>query len=191
MGRLVERFIMRVFVSYATRDHPVAERICKTLSASDIRCWLDNFEVTPESDWLKAAAAAIRESSHGLFLLSPAAVKSPSAMKEYRDMLAMGKPIYVALIEKVDPDDLPAELRTARVYNLAEHFDSEMERLKQAIHENAGALTTAPQAAETHDITITLQANLTDLDTDKFVDLIARLVEVGIQDIKVVNVSAG
>jgi hypothetical protein len=182
---------MRVFVSYATRDHPAAERICYSLSADNIRCWLDNFEITPESDWLKEAAKAIRESSHGLFLLSPAAVKSPSAMKEYRDMLALGKPVYVALIEAVDPDDLPAELRTVRAYNLAEHFDSELNRLKQALNDNAGAFTLGPQPAKTHDITITLQANLTDLDTDKFIDLIARLVDVGIQDIKVVNVSAG
>ena len=181
---------MRVFVSYATRDHPTAERVCQALSASDIRCWLDNFEVTPEADWLKEAAAAIRDSSHGLFLLSPAAVKSPSAMKEYRDMLAQGKPVYVALIEPVDSDDLPAELRTARFYNLAEHFDSELDRLTQALNDNAGALMVGPRAAETHDITITLQANLTDLDTDKFIDLIARLVDVGIQDIKVVNVTA-
>jgi hypothetical protein len=182
---------MRVFVSYATRDHPVAERICQTLSSDNIRCWLDNFEVMPEADWLKEAATAIRESSHGLFLLSPSAVKSPSAMKEYRDMMAQGKPVYVAMIEPVDPDDLPSELRTARVYNLAEHFDSELDRLKQALNDNADALPIGRQASSGSDITITLQANLTDLDTDKFIDLIARLVDVGIQDIKVVNVTAG
>lgn len=181
---------MRVFVSYATRDHPAAERICQNLSAGGIRCWLDNFEVAPESDWLKEAAAAIRESSHGLFLLSPASIKSPSAMKEYRDMLALGKPVYVAQIEPVDPDDLPAELRAARIFDLAKHFDAEIRRLKQALDDNADALTVGPQTAA-HDITITLQANLTDLDTDKFVDLIARLVDVGIQDIKVVNVTPG
>lgn len=182
---------MRVFVSYATRDHPVAERICQTLGSDNIRCWLDNFEVTPEADWLKEAAAAIRESSHGLFLLSPAAVKSPSAMKEYRNMLALGKPVYVAAIEAVDPDDLPAELRAASVYNLADDFDREIGRLKQALNDNADAVPTQRQAASSSDITITLQANLTDLDTDKFIDLIARLVDVGIQDIKVVNVTTG
>lgn len=182
---------MRVFVSYATRDHPAAERICQTLSAANIRCWLDNFEVTPEADWLKEAATAIRESSHGLFLLSPSSIKSPSAMKEYRAMLALEKPTYVAQIEPVDPDDLPAELRTARVYNLAEHFEQEIDRLRQALQDNAGATTVGLQTADTRDITITLQANLTDLDTDKFVDLIARLVDAGIHDIKVVNVTAG
>ena len=182
---------MRVFVSYATRDHPTAERICQEFSAAGIRCWLDNFEVMPDADWLKMAATAIRESSHGLFLLSPAAIKSPSAMKEYRDMLALDKPTYVAVIDQVDPEDLPVDLRTARTYDLVEDFEAGLQHLRQAIQENEGTVTPTSQTAGRHDITITLQANLTDLDTDKFVDLIARLVDAGIQDIKVVNVSSG
>lgn len=180
---------MRVFVSYATRDVATAERICRNFGEAGIRCWLDNFEVAPEADWLKEVAAAVRESSHGLFLLSPAAIKSPSAMKEYRNMLALGKPIYVALIEPVDPDDLPYDLRTVKAFSLIEDFEAGLQQLQQAISENQGSLTLAPRVAGEHDITITLQANLTDLDTDKFVDLIARLVDVGIKDIKVINVT--
>lgn len=179
---------MRVFVSYATRDNPVAERICQQLSAAGIRCWLDNFEVLPEADWLKEAATAVRESSHGLFLLSPAAIKSPSAMKEYRDMLALEKPIYVAMIEPVEPDDLPYDLRTAHTFDLIKDFEGGLNRLKAALQDNEGAVKVDEEPAS-RDITITLQANLTDLDTNKLVELIARLVDVGIKDIKVVNVS--
>ena len=84
--------MMKLFISHATRDNPVAERICGYLSEAGIRCWLDNFEVDPDADWLKEVAQAVREASHGLFLLSPAAVKSPSSMKEYRNMLALDKP---------------------------------------------------------------------------------------------------
>ncbi|HLV37034.1 MAG TPA: toll/interleukin-1 receptor domain-containing protein [Spirillospora sp.] len=182
---------MRVFVSYATRDHPIAERICRHFGAAGIRCWLDNFEVTPEADWLKEVAAAVRESSHGLFLLSPAAIRSPSSMKEYRDMLALDKPMYVAQIEPVDPNDLPYDLQSVPVYDLVTDFEGGLEKLQQDIEANADPETIRQATAETRDITITLQANLTDLDTDKFVDLIARLVDAGITDIKVVNVSAG
>ncbi len=182
---------MRVFISYATRDVATAERICQNFSAAGIRCWLDNFELAPEADWLKEVATAVRESSHGLFLLSSAAIKSPSAMKEYREMLALDKPTYVALIEPVDPDDLPYDLRTVSAFNLIDNFESGLRHLQQAITENEGTITVSPRAAGEHDITITLQANLTDLDTDKFVDLIARLVDVGIKDIKVVNVTPG
>jgi hypothetical protein len=182
---------MRVFVSYATRDHPTAARICAHLSAAGIRCWLDNFEVAPEADWLQEVAAAVRESSHGLFLLSPAAVRSPSFMKEYRGMLAQAKPVYVARIEPVEPDDLPDDLRMALTYDLVTDFEAGIAALEQAIAADGGAVTVRPPAAETRDITITLQANLTDLDTDKLVDLIARLVDVGIKDIKVINVTPG
>lgn len=181
---------MKVFVSYATRDSEKAERICQQMGEAGIRCWLDNFEVEPEANWLKEVAAAVRESSHGLFLLSPSAVRSPSSMKEYRDLMALDKPVYVALVEPVDPDDLPVDLQMAHTYDLVEDFESGLEALKEAIMANAG-MVRMRQTEDERDITITLQANLTDLDTDKFIDLIARLVDVGIKDIKVVNVSAG
>jgi len=182
---------MKLFISHATRDNPVAERICGYLSAAGIRCWLDNFEVDPEADWLKEVAAAVRESSHGLFLLSPAAVRSPSSMKEYRSMLALDKPMYVALVEPVDSDDLPVDLKTAHTFDLVRDFEGGLERLKQAMLENEGAVRLPEPDDDARDITITLQANLTDLDTDKFVDLVARLVDAGITDIKVGNVTPG
>lgn len=183
--------MMKVFVSHATRDNPVAERICSYLGAAGIRCWLDNFEVEPDADWLREVAVAVRESSHGLFLLSPAAVRSPSSMKEYRDMLVLAKPTYVALIEPVDPDDLPVDLQTAHTFDLVSDFEAGLETLKEAMLENEGMVSLPEPDAESRDITITLQANLTDLDTDKFVELVVRLVDVGITDIKVINVTAG
>ena len=106
-------------------------------------------------------------------------------------MLALDKPTYVALIEPVDADDLPAELRTARTFDLVSDFDAGLEKLKQAMLENEGMVSLPEPDGEARDITITLQANLTDLDTDKFVDLVARLVDMGITDIKVINVTAG
>src|SRR5690606_7424839 len=121
---------MRLFISHATPDNEVAERICQQFSAEGIRCWLDNFEITPESDWLKEAAAAVRESSHGLFLLSPAAVKLPSSMREYHAMRTLSKPVYVALIEPVEPHDLPVEFQTVRTFDLVTDFEAGLAQLK-------------------------------------------------------------
>jgi hypothetical protein len=183
---------MKVFVSHATRDNPVAQRICQHLTQAGIRCWLDNFEIEPTADWLRQAAAAVRASSHGLFLLSPSAIKSPAAMREYRDMLALDKPTYVAMIEAVPTEDLPYNLQTAHTYDLVTDMEAGLDELVRDMAANEGMVQTAPDGEEDRrDITITLQANLTDLDTERFVDLIARLVDVGITDIKVVNVAAG
>jgi hypothetical protein len=166
----------------------VAEKIYEKLIESGIRAWLDNVDINPESDWLKQVDTAVKESSHGLFLLSPAALHSPAAIKEFRRLLASGKPLYVALIADVDEDDLPYSLEEIPYFDLTENFDEGLRKLVDTMQSGGGAPSTFQ--AEPRDITITLQANLRDLDTDKLVDLIARLADMGIRDIKVVNVSA-
>ncbi len=181
----------RIFVSHASRDNPIAEQVCAILNAQGIRCWLDNYEIDPQVDWLKQVATAVRDSSHGLFLLSKTSIKSPAAMREYRDLLKQEKPVYVALIEPVPADDLPFDLQTAHTYDLVADLESGLATLIDDMQANAGMVTLAEPQPDRRDITITLQANLTNLDTDRFVDLIGRLVDVGITDIKVIDVTAG
>ena len=184
-----------VFISHATQDNAIANEIYEMLSAAGVRSWLDNVDVNPETDWLIQVEKAVKESSHGLFLLSPAAVKSPSAMDEYHKLLMDDKPLYVALIEPLTGNELPYYLRDVSYCDLTEDFETGVKcliRLLQSgdtLESNAAQTTTREE--ESRDITITLQANLRDLDTDKFVSLISRLVDVGIKDIKVINVTAG
>ncbi|MBZ0296278.1 MAG: toll/interleukin-1 receptor domain-containing protein, partial [Anaerolineae bacterium] len=68
--------MVKVFISHATRDNAVANRIYERLTEAGIRCWLDNVEIQPGADWLIQVEQAVKESSHGLFLLSPAAIKT-------------------------------------------------------------------------------------------------------------------
>lgn len=176
----------RVFISHATHDDSTAAKIYEKLIGSGIRAWLDNVDIDPQTDWLKQVDTAVKESSHGLFLLSPAALRSPSAMKEFRRLLHAGKPLYVALITEVDDNDLPHALEEIPYFDLTQDFDTGLQQLVEAMQSGGGAPTTFE--AEPRDIQITLQANLRDLDTDKLVELIARLADMGIRDIKVVNV---
>jgi hypothetical protein len=178
----------RVFISHATHDNPVANRIYDALTASGIRAWLDNVDIDPQTDWLKQVDSAVKESSHGLFLLSPSSLRSPAAVKEFRRLMAQGKPLYVALIADVDEDDLPHGLDDLPYFDLTDDFDAALTRLVQAMQSGGGAPT--PVESQPRDVTITLQANLRDLDTDKLVELITRLAALGIRDIKVVNVTA-
>jgi hypothetical protein len=178
----------RVFISHATQDDSVAEKIYESLLESGIRAWLDNVDIDPQTDWLKQVDTAVKESSHGLFLLSPASLRSPAAIKEFRRLMSEGKPLYVALIADVDEDDLPSALGDIPYFNLTDDFDRGLQRLIDAMQSGGGAPSTFQN--EPRDITITLQANLRDLDTDKLVELIARLADMGIRDIKVVNIQS-
>ncbi len=185
--------MVKVFISHATQDNAVASRIYDYLTDAGIRCWLDNVDIKPEPDWLIQVEQAVKSSSHGLFLLSPSSVRSPSAMWEYHDLLMQAKPLYVALVDSVQSiDDLPYYLRDVAYCDLTEDFEAGMECLTRILKDGSGEWDEAQRLleAEGRDITITLQANLRDLDTDKLVDLISRLADMGIRDIKVVNVSS-
>ena len=177
-----------VFISYAATDHDTAERVYEHLTGAGVRCWLDNIEVQPEADWLQQVEQAVKSASHGLLLLSPAAVRSPMAMGEFHDLLLEDKPVYIALIAEVPANDLPFHLQNVPLFDLAHDFQGSLEEITQALLADGDPLATDPQQ---RDVTITLQANLRDLDTDKFVDLVDRLAEIGIKDIKVINVSTG
>jgi hypothetical protein len=182
----------KVFICHAMQDDAVANRIYERLTAAGIRAWLDNVEIMPEADWLVQVETAVKESSHGLFLLSPSAVRSPAAMSEYHQLLQQDKPMFVALVEPLTDAELPYYLRDVAYCDLTEDFEAGMKCLVRLVQSESAHL--APHGlsqSEGRDITITLQANLRDLDNDKFIDLIARLVDVGIKDIKVINVTAG
>lgn len=186
--------MVSVFISHATQNDGVANQIYEVLTAAGIRCWLDNVDVNPETDWLIQVESAVKESSHGLFLLSPAAVRSPAAMDEYHKLLLADKPLYVALVEPLTERELPYYLRDVSYCDLTEDFDMGMNCLIRILKNGDTVESEAHSATreeESRDITITLKANLRDLDTDKFVTLITRLVDVGIKDIKVINVTAG
>jgi hypothetical protein len=48
-----------VFISYSSRDKPVADTLCATLEANRIRCWIAPRDLVPGSDWSESIIAAI------------------------------------------------------------------------------------------------------------------------------------
>lgn len=183
--------MLRVFISYAAHDHKIAEKVYQALEKAGIRAWLDNVEIAPSAEWLRNVENAVKESSHGLLLLSEAALRSPSAMGEFHQMVVDNKPIYVAVVGELSEDNLPYHLLSLPRHDLTADFETGMAALIETMQSNHISGSRSGLGPDDRDVTITLQANLRDLDTDQFVDLVRRLADVGIKDIKVINVSAG
>jgi hypothetical protein len=40
-----------VFVSYSSRDKPVADAVCASLEGRGIRCWIAPRDILPGADW--------------------------------------------------------------------------------------------------------------------------------------------
>ena len=48
-----------VFISYSTKDKPIADGICANLEAKGVRCWIAPRDIAPGEDWPTAITRAI------------------------------------------------------------------------------------------------------------------------------------
>lgn len=182
--------MQRVYISHAPHDDAAADRIYEKLTAAGIDAWSDNVDLDPDHEWLEQVKTALKQASHGLFLLSPAALRSPAAIKECRRLLSEQKPLFVALIEEVDEDDLPHFLDPDLILDFAEDFEGGVKQLIDMMQQGGGARLAALSGLEQREPALTLQADLRDVDVSNFVDLIARLIDSGIKDITVINAAS-
>lgn len=180
-----------VFISYAAQDRETARRVYEALTGAGINAWMFDQFVKPGEDWTEKVRQALDEAAYGVFLLSPASLRSPSAKREYMHFLSQNKPMYVTIIQPVDDDDIPYPLNDLPAIELTEDFNDGMGRLIEAIRNNLPDFATSDRRAARQKtlprpVTVTLEVE-EDTDTQRVVDLISRLSEIGIKDIKVVN----
>ena len=82
---------LRVFLSYADRDRPLAEVLVRDLSDAGFNVWSDH-EVLPGDNWARKVADALEESEAMVVIVSPAAAKSERVRREVE--FALGSPRY-------------------------------------------------------------------------------------------------
>ena len=68
----------QVFVSHATEDQDAASRVCETLEADGIGCWLASRDVASDKDSEAETLEAIRSSDLVLLVFSASANTSPN-----------------------------------------------------------------------------------------------------------------
>jgi TolB-like protein len=147
-----------VFISYASHDAPVAQRVCAMLESRAIRCWIAPRDVVPGTLYADAIVRAINESKLLVLVLSGAAVASLHVGKELERATSKRHPI-IAL--KIDA----APLTPSFEYFLSESqwiettlgLDPAAAQLADAVQRHlspqsaAAAATAAPASARAHD----------------------------------------
>lgn len=185
----------KVFISYAQPDSAAARRISEQLAKADIQTWLYERDLQPGDDFKAQTARALRDSTHGLFLLSPSSLQSPAASAEWQYFLMQNKPLLVGQVETVHSEDMPGRFARLQQIDLTHNFNKGMRALIEAIRSDDLLVTqhAAPDAARSQHprASVTLELDLKDLDTQKLVDIITELTEKGIEDIRVVQVGQG
>ena len=90
-----------VFISYSSRDKPVADAICATLEQNGIRCWIAPRDILPGRDWTEAIIDAISECGVMVLLFSAHSNDSEQVKREVSTAVSEAKPLIPFRMEDV------------------------------------------------------------------------------------------
>jgi formylglycine-generating enzyme required for sulfatase activity len=92
-----------VFISYSSKDKPVADAVCATLEGLRVRCWVTPRDVLPGLPYGEAIVEAIEASRVLVLVFSASANASTQVMREVERAVSKGIPIIPLRIEDVRP----------------------------------------------------------------------------------------
>jgi hypothetical protein len=92
-----------VFISYSSKDKPVADAVCATLEGQRIRCWVAPRDVLPGLPYGEAIVDAIEASRVLVLVFSANANTSPQVMREVERAVSKGIPVIPLRIEAIRP----------------------------------------------------------------------------------------
>jgi len=93
-----------VFISYSSKDKPIADGICASLEAAGLRCWIAPRDIGPGEEWPKAITNAIAKSQVMVLVFSSNSNASSDVGREI--VLAANKNLVIIpfKIENVEPE---------------------------------------------------------------------------------------
>lgn len=100
----------RLFISYATDDHQLAEEIADLCRRANINTFVANIDIPPGTDWYNRLGDEIRQADELLVIISPKSIHSPWVMIEVGAAWALGKGIIPAVIYE-NIDSLPEPIK--------------------------------------------------------------------------------
>ena len=93
-----------VFISYSSKDKPIADAICAHLEAAGIRCWIAPRDIGAGEDWPTAIAQAVSQ-SQALVLVFSAHSNSSEDVSRELFLAANSKLVIIPFkIENIEPE---------------------------------------------------------------------------------------
>lgn len=115
---------MKVFLSHAHADAPLAARISKALAESGLDVWDPDRDLLPGDNWAGEIARALEESEAMVVLLTPAAASSPHVKREMEYALGAKNysnrliPVVVGDLKRFPAAEIPWIVRRMRWFEL-------------------------------------------------------------------------
>ena len=82
-----------VFISYSSKDKPIADGVCANLEAAGVRCWIAPRDIAPGEDWPTAITKAIAQSRAMVLVFSAHSNSSDDVGREL--MLAVSNRLVI------------------------------------------------------------------------------------------------
>jgi len=93
-----------VFISYSSKDKPIADAICAHLEAAGVRCWIAPRDITPGEDWPTAISQAIAQGRVLVLVFSAHSNASEDVSRELY-LAANHKLVIIPFkIENIEPE---------------------------------------------------------------------------------------
>lgn len=124
-----------VFVSYSTKDKPIADAVVANLESKSIRCWIAPRDVTPGTSWGDAIVDAIEASEIMVVILSENSNQSRQVVREVERAVANEVIIIPFRIENIDPSGAMAYFLSTEHWldALAPPLEKHIEKLGKTI----------------------------------------------------------
>jgi len=131
-----------VFISYSSKDKPIADAVCASLENNSVRCWVAPRDVLPGEDFPKAIINGINGSKIMVLIFSANANASPHVTREVTKAVGKGLIIIPVRIEDAPMSEsmeyligLPHWL-DALTSPMEQHIDTLVRRVKTLMEEN-------------------------------------------------------
>ena len=88
-----------VFISYSSKDKPVADAVCATLESNGVRCWIAPRDVAPGVAYAESLVNGLSHSRLMVLVFSANSNRSPQVLREVERAVSKGLPILPLRIE--------------------------------------------------------------------------------------------
>jgi formylglycine-generating enzyme required for sulfatase activity len=120
-----------VFISHATKeDGQFARRLANDLKRSSVEVWIAPESIRPGEDWVDAINRGLKESSHVVVVLTPAAVKSKWVRIETNAAIALERKGRIQIIPlDVKPCEVPPLSSTYQMVSFRRDYEAGLSQL--------------------------------------------------------------
>ena len=116
-----DNLMTEVFLAYAEADRSTAEQVRNSLRREGFTVWTNTTDIQAGAEFQQVIHRGIEEADNVVYLLSPAAVRSPWCQQELDYALSLHKRIIPLLVEPIATDDIPATVRDLQYIDLTDN----------------------------------------------------------------------